>query len=786
MKKYPLLCLLATFTICERLLAQNTFNANDRFEQLGTALPTPNTTRSPSGAPGKNYWQQRADYDIKVELNDENQTLTGSETVTYFNQSPDALRYLWVQLDQNIFKKGAVRTVRNIPITPEMTPANLELATAMTYGDQGTGYNIGTIKDKTGKPLAYTINQTMLRIELPMPLLTGQSFSFVIDWNFKIIDFARGGRRTGAEYFPKDGNRIYEMAQFFPRMCVYDDVNGWQNKQYIEQGEFALTFGNYKVAITVPSDHVLGATGELQNVSQVLTAAQQKRWEEAKNTTTKPVYIVTPEEAVNAEKTKVSNKKTWVFKADNVRDFAFATSRKYMWDAMAVDLNGKKVMCMSYFPKEGNPLWEKYSTQAVAHTIRTYSKFTFDYPYPTAISCNGPVGGMEYPMICFNGPRPETDGTYSAATKYGLIGVVIHEVGHNFFPMIVNNDERQWMWMDEGLDTFLQYLTEKEWDRDYPTGRGEPQNIVEYMKQDPKNLVPIMTTSDNLINAGASAYAKPATALNILRETIMGRELFDYAFKEYANRWKFKHPTPADFFRTMEDASGVDLDWFWKSWFYGIEPVNQELTEVQWFALDSQNPEITKAQQQKTNNQKRETLARQRDKTFIKETVVETNPDMKDFYNNYDPYKATDAEKQRYQAYLNSLSSDEKALLASELNFYTLKIKNKGGVPMPLIVKMQFEDGSDSLARFPAEIWRLNDKEVSKVITTKKKVTQWTLDPYREIADIDEADNTYPRQPAQPTRFQLFKAQTTQRPPNPMQAEKQQNQKTGQMGTGKN
>ena len=766
--------------------SQTPYNANSRFEQLGTALPTPNTTRSASGAPGKDYWQQRADYDIKVELNDENQVLTGSETITYFNQSPDVLRYLWLQLDQNIFKKGATRTVRNLPITPEMTTTGLEAATAMTYGDQGTGYNIGAIKDKTGKALTYTINQTMMRIELPTPLMPNQNFSFSIDWNFKVIDFARGGRRTGSEFFPKDGNRIYEMAQFFPRMCVYDDVNGWQNKQYIEQGEFALTFGNYKVAITVPSDHVLGATGELQNMAQILTVAQQKRWEEAKNNTIKPVYIVTPDEATNAEKTKATTKKTWIFKADNVRDFAFATSRKYMWDAMVVDLNGKKIMAMSFFPKEGNPLWEKYSTQAVAHTVRTYSKYTFDYPYPTAISCNGPVGGMEYPMICFNGPRPETDGTYSAATKYGLISVVIHEVGHNYFPMIVNNDERQWMWMDEGLDTFLEYLSEKEWDRDYPTTRAEPYGIIDYMKQEQKNLVPIMTTSDNLINAGASAYAKPATGLNILRETIMGRELFDYAFKEYSRRWMFKHPKPADFFRTMEDASGVDLDWFWKGWFYSTEATNQELSTVEWFAIDAQNPEINKDNQRKTANEKRETVARQRDKTFIKESVVEKNPDMKDFYNSYDSYKITEADKKKYDAYLSSLTPEEKALVESGINFYTLKVKNKGGLPMPVIVKMKFEDGTDSLARFPAEIWRLNDKDISKVITTKKKVIQWTLDPFRETADIDESDNSFPRQPAQPTRFQLFKSQGFQRGPNPMQTEKQPSQKSGQQGGAKN
>jgi hypothetical protein len=766
---------------------QTNYHANSRFEQMGTALPTPNTTRAASGAPGKDYWQQRADYDIKVELDEANNKIIGSEVITYYNQSPDVLRYLWLQLDQNLFAKNSPGPItRTGGIDPTMSTAGLAALGENYYASGEYGYRITAVRDKAGKPLTNTINQTMMRIDLPTPIAPGQSFVFSIDWNYKIIEFAKGGRRTGFEAF-KDGNNVYEIAQFYPRLCVYDDVTGWQNKQYLSQGEFALTFGNFKMAITVPSDHVLGATGELQNAAQVLTTNQLQRLQEAKNSTDKLVVIETQAEREAAEKTKAEGKKTWIFKADNVRDVAFATSRKYIWDALTTQVGSRKTLCMSFYPKEGNPLWGKYSTQVIAHTVKTYSKFSIDYPYPVAISCHGPVGGMEYPMIAFNGGRPEADGTYSEATKYGMIGVIIHEVGHNFFPMIVNNDERQWMWMDEGINTFLQYLTEKEWDKDYPTRRGEPQAIVDYMRQDPKNLVPIMTTSDNLINAGASAYAKPATALNILRETIMGRELFDYAFKEYSRRWAFKSPSPADFFRTMEDASGVDLDWFWKGWFYGVEPVNQDLTEVEWFAIDAQNPEINKAESRKQAEDKRETMARKRDRAYIKESVVEKNPDMKDFYNTYDPYKVTETDKKKYEGYLASLGEDERKLVESGMNFYTIKVKNKGGLPMPVIVKMQYEDGTDSVARFPAEIWRLNDKDISKVILSKKKVVQWTLDPFREIADIDEDDNTFPRQPAQPTKFQLFKSQGFQRGPNPMQVERQnQPAKAGQQGGGKN
>ena len=758
--------------------------ANDKFEQLGPQLPTPNTTRTASGAPGRDYWQQRADYDIKVELDDATQILTGSETVTYFNNSPDALPFIWLQLDQNIFKKGAARSVlKTGDLQPTMTMATMKAVSDMGYGEQGTGYQILGVKDKLGKPLVYAINNTMMRVELPTPLAAGQTFVFSVNWKFKIIEFANGGRRTGYEHFDADNNNIYEMAQFFPRMCVYDDVNGWQNKQYIEQGEFALAFGNYKVAITVPADHVLGATGELQNTAQILTPAQLKRWEAAKTAST-PVEIVTQAEAENAEKQKSDQKKTWVFKAENVRDFAFATSRKYIWDAMAISQAGRQVMCMSFYPKEGNPLWGKYSTRAVAHTIKSYSATTIDYPYPTAISCNGPVGGMEYPMICFNGPRPETDGTYSEATKYGLISVIIHEVGHNFFPMIINNDERQWMWMDEGLNTFCQYLAEKEWDYNYPSRRGEAKYITDYMKSDPNTLVPIMTTSDLLISAGNSAYAKPATALNILRETIMGRELFDYAFKEYARRWAFKHPSPADFFRTMEDASGMDLDWFWKGWFYGKQPVDQSLGEVEWFQVNTQNPEIEKPIAQAEANRKAKTLSALRDEKT--NTVVNNDPTMKDFYDTYDPNKVTKADREKYASYLASLSPEEKNLVEANANFYVLNISNQKDNVMPVIIKMQFEDGTDSVARFPAEIWRFNNKMVKKVISTPKKVVQWTLDPFFEIADINTDDNSFPRVQT-PTRFQLFKQQGSPfgtRGPNPMQLQRTATQPAQQGGGG--
>lgn len=772
------LALLSLLTFFTTFLASAQSQSNRVFEQLGTELPTPNTYRTGSGAPGRDYFQQKADYSIKVELDDVNQRIIGEEVVTYYNYSPDPLSYIWVQLDMNMFKDNSINALSKTGgIDEKMTSGQLSgLQSANSvYGDvdnsRERGYEIKYVKNMAGRDLKYTINSTMMRIDLPEPLTTNQTFQFQIAWSYNMAAYYG---RSGYEYFEEDGNYNYFVAHWFPRMCVYDDVNGWQNKQFVGNGEFALVFGDYEVEITVPDDHVVVATGECQNWDKVLTRTQRKRLEEASKATD-PVLIVTQEEAIENSKTRSTKKQTWKYKASNVRDFAFASSRRFIWDAMQTDVygNGRKIWSMSVYPKEGNPLWGQYSTKVVEHTLKTYGKATIEYPYPVAISCHAtPRGGMEYPMISFNGGRPEADGTYSDNVKRGMIGVIIHEVGHNFFPMIINSDERQWTWMDEGLNSFCQYLSEQEWSRDFPSRRGEPKNIVSYMRSDPSQMQPIMTNSEQVIQFGNNAYGKPATALNILRETVMGRELFDYAFKEYARRWAFKHPKPADFFRTMEDASGVDLDWFWRGWFYTTEPVDQDLAEVEWFSLDTQNPEIVKAEGRAEHEKDIETIANIRNRTDIPQTVEEADEKYRDFYSTYDPYEVTPQDKERYEAYLKTLSEDERKLMESGMNYYALKIKNKGGLVMPVIVKMEYEDGTDEVVRFPAEIWRRNNIEITKTIPTKKRVKKFILDPYQEIADIDDSNNAFPREPEKPTRFQLYKS-SSRSSMNPMQEARQ-------------
>lgn len=756
MKKLLTLTALAIGIFCSLpAMAQwSEQNHAERFEQLGTMLRSPNVYRTASGAPGHMYWQQKADHEIEVELNDDNQSIKGWQKVTYYNNSPDPLKYLWIQLDQNERAKDSnTPKIAESKINPRMGLRQLE---SILWHDLDLGYKIHSVKDMSGNDIPVTIVQTMMRVDLPEPLMPGTTTEFTVDWSFNIHDrMSFIGGRPGYEFFPKDGNYLYTMAEWFPRMAVYSDFEGWQHKQFVGRGEFALTFGDYKVKITVPADHMVGATGVLQNPNEVLSSTELQRWEQAKNSYEKPVIIRTQAEAERLEKGKSKDKKTWVYHAENVRDFAWTSSRKFIWDAMAVKQGGKDVMAMSYYGKEGNPLWEQYSTKVVAHTIKSYSSRTFDYPYPVAISVEA-TNGMEYPMICFNYGRPDEDGTYSDAIKYGMISVIIHEVGHNFFPMIVNSDERQWSWMDEGLNTFMQYLAEQEWDRNYPSRRGPAHKIAPYMASEKHLLEPIMTNSENIIQFGPNAYAKPATALNILRETIMGRELFDYAYKEYAQRWMFKHPTPDDFFRTMEDASGVDLDWFWRGWFFGAEPVDISLEAVNWYKLDNRTPAEKKADEKKAAEKEAYHISMDFNKKDIPQSVVEADPDTRDFYNSYNPFTVTPEDEKAYRDFMASLSPKEKELINSGLNFYELKFRNVGGLVMPLIIQFNYTDGTSEIERIPAEIWRLNEWEVSKVFAKKKEVSNIVLDPLRETADIDESNNYWPRQFV-PSRFEMFK-----------------------------
>jgi Peptidase family M1 domain len=742
------------------LLAENTNKS--KFRQLKQEFSTPNVYRTASGAPGHEYWQQQADYKIDVVMDDKTQRIDGKEAITYCNQSPDTLKYIWLQLDQNMRALDSdSRSTAKLSIENKQSFRSIR----RLHNDFDGGFKIESITDSQGRDLSYVVVQTMMRIDLPEPIAPGDEFTFNIAWWYNINNRKKDGGRSGYEYFEEDENYLYTIAQFYPRMAVYNEVEGWQHKQFLGAGEFTLPFGNFEVAITVPSDHVVGATGLLQNEKEVLTSEQINRLRSAVDATD-PVMIVNPDEALAAEGEKAEGTKTWKFKADNVRDFAFASSRKFIWDALGVKFGDRTVLAMSYYPKEGNPLWEQYSTKVVAHTLKTYSKFTFDYPYPVAISVHTDRIGMEYPMICFNGGRPEKDGTYSKSTKYGMISVIIHEVGHNFFPMIVNSDERQWTWMDEGLNTFLQYLSEQEWEHDYPSRRGPAYKITDYMKGDKSQLTPIMTNSESLFNFGSNAYAKPCTALNILRETVLGRELFDFSFKEYSRRWMFKHPSPEDFFRTMEDASGVDLDWFWRGWFYTTDYVDIDLASVELFQVDTENPEIEKPFQKKQEEEIPEFIGHTRNIESIT-TWLEKDQDARDFYDTYDPFEITILDKEKYEKFYENLTDEEKGFLDPGWNYYQLTFVNKGGLVMPLILKFEYEDGTEEVKRIPAEIWLKAEGSLTKVFPTEKTIRSIEIDPFLETADTDRSNNYWPARVI-PTKFQMFK-QERKSEDNPMQ-----------------
>jgi len=787
MKQTITICLLFSLLI-NNLTAQDIrnnpgSNHGNRFEQLGTILPTPNEYRTASGAPGSKYWQQRCDYKINCEIDEPNRVLNGKETLTFYNNSPDVLDYLWLQLDENQHSTTNNAGYDNSNGMPKQV-SEQDISRMKGKMDKDYGDNILKVTDVNGKALNYTINKTMMRIDLPKPLKAGEKYIFKIDWNYNICDRMKYGGRGGFEYFPEDGNDIFTITQWFPRLCVYSDFQGWQNHQFAGSGEFALIFGNYQVSMTVPADHVVMASGQCQNYQQLLTTDEYKRWQSAQKGTD-ITEIVTLGEATQKEKQKSKEKKTWIFKAENVRDFAWGSSRKFVWDAMPVKVDGKKVMCMSAYGKEAYPLYRKYSTKAIAHTIKTYSHFTIPYPYPVAQSIEA-ANGMEYPMICFNYGRCEKDGTYSEGTKNGMLGVVIHEVGHNFFPMIINSDERQWSWMDEGLNTFVEYLTEELWDNKFPVGRGPAYKIVDYMKLPKDQLEPIMTNSENIIQFGPNAYAKPATGLNILRETIMGRKNFDFAFKEYCKRWAFKHPTPADLFRTMEDASGEDLDWFWRGWFYNTDPIDISLDSVKWSVVNRDSvsskenentiKSIVVAKPIQNSYDDISKIRNREDKNIVFATDADTT--LRDFYWRYDRGLV----KLDTTSFISAITSttedynaEDKNKIAGEVRLYELSMSNKGGFVMPVIIEWTYKDSSKSVDRIGVNVWRKNENKIVKTFLKEKEVVSIKIDPYRETADIDEKNNLWPLT-QEPSKFKLFKAKANtprgaSNGKNPMQRE---------------
>jgi hypothetical protein len=722
----------AMFFSINGLIGQDIFD--EKFEQIDGKLPTPNSYRTGAGAPGPAYWQQRADYEIAVVLNDEDQSITGNEIITYYNNSPSTLNFLWIQLDQNIRAKDSDKYKINERFYAGYSVDAKRLPHLTFDADFDGGFRIISIEDIEGNGLSFHRVKTMMRIDLAEPLKPGSVVKFQIDWNYLIGNRRDDDERSGYEYFPKDDNYLYAIAQFYPRMAVFDDFNGWQNKQFLGQGEFTLNFGNFDVKITAPADHVIAATGSLENESLVLNSIQLKRLQNARASFDAPVVIITEEEAVLNEGSRSDQTKTWHYKADNVRDFAWVSSRKFIWDAQAVQLDQKTTMAMSLYPKEGNPLWEQESTKAVVNTLKTYSEMTIEYPYPVAISVHTAAIGMEYPMICFNYGRPDKKGNYSSMTKWSMISVIIHEVGHNFFPMIINSDERQWSWMDEGLNTFLETKTSMEWYPEMPIQLGTPATIKDFMSGEKDFMRPIMTNSENILFFGNNAYSKPSAALFLLRETIMGPELFDYSFKEYARRWAFKHPKPADFFRTMEDASATDLDWFWRGWFYTTDHVDINLQGVSWYVLSEP---VSKFQSK------------------YKSTYVDGTK-LTDFQATPQPWYVFKDKKGLIDDYLHPVNQDAVMEKFIGKNAYELFFRNDGGLISPIIIKWIYEDGMSEIEQIPAEIWRINELNVSKVFIKEKVVSQIILDPLDQTADVNFQNNYFPKTKV-PSKFDRFK-----------------------------
>jgi hypothetical protein len=536
------------------------------------ALPAPNELRQGSGRPGPRYWQQRADYSISVALDTATHTVAGRETIRYANRSPDTLTYVWLQLDQNIYREDSRGH--------DLNPADARFAGAGFTG----GYTIESFdavrprpprpgaaaEGRGGAPLRRTalrttINGTVMRVDLDRPLPPGGSATFDVAYRFQVPE--HGSDRMGRERFPEGW--LYEIAQWYPHMAVYDDVRGWNTEQYLGQGEFYLEYGDIDFAVTVPRGFIVAGTGTLQNPLDVLTPAQRARLARALRSDS-TVAIIAKDE-VGQPSTRPAGTAptlTWRFAAKNVRDVAWAAAPNFIWDASG--WNG--VLMQSFYPPVADSIWRE-STRMVRHSIKHYSEKWFPYPYPTAINVNGPVGGMEYPMIVFCANRRSRDG---------LFGVTTHELGHEWFPMIVGNNERLHAWMDEGFNSFLNIYSARAYspERDWLRTRGQAEAWAQFAatgRDEPPMLAADRITPNAL---GAVAYSKPATGLYLLRHQIVDSSRFDAAFREYIRRWAFKHPTPADFFRSMEDGLGEDLSWFWRGWFYRTDVVDQAVDSV--------------------------------------------------------------------------------------------------------------------------------------------------------------------------------------------------------------
>lgn len=681
--------------------AQGHDNSNP-FNQMYDLLPTPNVYRTAAGAPGHAYYQQQVDYDMNLVLDDVKNILTGEETITYHNNSPDVLGYLWLSMDQNLRKKDSPYHLFMQQGKPANTISGEEFGRTFMEANFDGGFNILTVNTVDNKDLNYFENGTMMRVIPTNPIKPGEKFVFKVKWSYNIPNYFLVNDRNGFE--PHEGGNIYAMAQFYPRLAVYNDVEGWQNMPYWNRSEYTLEFGNFKANITVPADHLMNATGVLTNMKEILTNEQYNRYQKAKTTFDQPVMIVTEEEtAQRMTKGSGGKTKTWKFEAENVRDFAWVSSRTYMWDAMAVKVGDKTPMAESIYPKEGGNLWKDLSTKVVAHTLKVYSRFTFDYPYPKAVSASVQWQGMEYPMICFNGGRANADGSYDKNMGNNLVGLIIHEVGHNFFPMIVNSDERQWTWQDESINTFVENIAESEWSLDFPVRRFRADQIVNYMKKPQEEQMPIMTQGDLLTDFGNEGYSKSSVGLHILRNTILGPENFDYAFKTYAQRWMFKHPTPADFFRTMDDASGTDLDWFFRTWYFTTEVVDLGIKNVVQLYPSLTGGMTGEAIGFSTEKESGDIYQSASITDFLKE-----NPNL-------------EVQKPKY--------------------FYEVEFERIGGMPMPLLVSFNFTDGSSQEIRYPVEVWRFPHRPLKKMYGFEKELKSIQIDKDLETADVNVENN---------------------------------------------
>lgn len=695
------------------------------FSPLGSLVDPPSATRGADGRPTSTYWQQHIAYDIDATLDVERRVINAQAELRYTNNAPQALDAIWFEISPEATTKDAIAH-RSATINVDSASVR-DLRGLREQEERGGGLVVSSVADSEDRPLAFEARGTQLRVALPRPLASGQTVRIKLAWRVALVDLDRKGGRTGYMLL-SSGDPIFHIAQWYPQPVAFTDYGGWRNVPFVDHGEFAPELGDYNVSLTLPAGQLVAATGVLTNEADVLTGVERTRL--ARLRQGKVTEIVTAAEA--ATKRRSSETRTWRFAARNVRDFALAASLRYRWDATLAGTSA--VRAMTFYPSEASALWRPLALPAIGHALDVYGRMTFDYPYPVVQAAFGPNDGMEHTMLAFSRYPPDgPNGTYSRERKRDFLWVLTHEVGHNWFPLIVNSDERAWTWMDEGLTSYLETLATLEWSGDYTTRPNLPAMLG--AEREATGRQPPMTPANAVVDLFPTQYHRPAAALQVLRELVLGRETFDRAFRAYARAWMFKRPTPGDFFRTINQESGADLDWFWRAWFFSTDHVDLSLERVAALRLVAVPADAIPAPADATPPANLTVL---RNAAEGRRLMVEQVPRLADAYDRIPERTLAGATPSAHAVVDVQRTLDA---LGQGGVFYELDIRNRGGVVSPVPIRIDYRDGTSERYVVPVELWFGDTKRAQHILWRAKSIRSVTLDPDAATGDVDRGNN---------------------------------------------